>query len=93
MEPIIEQLEVSAYTIPTDSPEADGTYSWDKTTLVLVELTSGDHRGLGYTYADAATARLIDELRPVVEGRDATAVPAAWVAMVRAVRNLGLMPT
>src|SRR5579871_2522031 len=86
----VERLEVSAYTIPTDAPEADGTFSWDKTTLVLVEASAGGARGLGYTYADTATARLIaDSLAPVVQGRDALAVPAAWVAMVRAIRNLG----
>ncbi|HEX5272877.1 MAG TPA: enolase C-terminal domain-like protein, partial [Gemmataceae bacterium] len=44
----------------------------------------------GYTYADTATARLIhDKLAGLVTGRDAFAVPAAWVAMVTAVRNLG----
>jgi L-alanine-DL-glutamate epimerase-like enolase superfamily enzyme len=87
---VIERLDVAAYTIPTDAPEADGTYSWDKTTLVLVEVTAGGQHGMGYTYADAATARLIDELlRHVVLSRDAVAVPAAWGAMVRAVRNLG----
>jgi hypothetical protein len=26
----IERLDVSAYTVPTDFPESDGTYSWDK---------------------------------------------------------------
>src|SRR5947209_5502070 len=87
---VIEQLEVSAYTLPTDTPEADGTFSWDKTTLVLVEVRSGEQGGLGYSYADAATARLIDEsLRQVVAQRDAMAVPAAWAAMGRAIRNLG----
>jgi L-alanine-DL-glutamate epimerase-like enolase superfamily enzyme len=86
----IERLQVSAYTIPTDAPEADGTYSWDRTTLVVVEVTAGGQRGPGYTYADTATARLIDEmLRDTVLGRDALAVPAAHVAMARAVRNLG----
>ena len=37
----IERVEVSAYQIPTDAPEADGTYAWDATTLVLVEATAG----------------------------------------------------
>ena len=37
----IERLDVSAYTVPTDSPESDGTITWDKTTLVLVEATAG----------------------------------------------------
>ncbi len=86
----IERLDVSAYTIPTDAPEADGTYAWDKTTLVVVEASAGGKRGLGYTYADVATATLIKkELEGVVKGQDAMAVPGCWIAMVRAIRNLG----
>jgi len=88
--PTITKLDVSAYTIPTDGPEADGTIAWDSTTLVLVEATAGDVTGLGYSYADTATARLIhDLLTRVVIGRDAMAVPGAWAAMVHAIRNLG----
>lgn len=90
IEAVIERLDVSAYTIPTDSPEADGTLSWDATTIVVVEPVAGGVSGLGYTYADTAAARLIDEmLAGVVEGRDAMAVPGTWEAMVRAIRNLG----
>lgn len=37
----IERLGVSVYTVPTDFPESDGTYSWDKTTMVLVEASAG----------------------------------------------------
>jgi hypothetical protein len=86
----IEQLEVSAYTIPTDFPESDGTFSWRQTTLVLVEATAGGVRGLGYSYADIATAQLVQSaLVDVVHHRDAVAVPAAWEAMVHQVRNLG----
>src|SRR5262249_11426219 len=86
----IESVEVSAYTIPTDFPESDGTYAWDRTTLVLVEATAGGKRGLGYTYADVATAHLIDEsLADVVGGRDVFDVPGAWAALVHAIRNLG----
>jgi L-alanine-DL-glutamate epimerase-like enolase superfamily enzyme len=86
----IERLDVSAYTVPTDSPESDGTYSWDKTTIVIVEATAGGKRGLGYTYADVATARLIQEmLVHIVQGHDAMNVPACWLAMVESIRNLG----
>ena len=88
--PSIEHIAVSAYTVPTDLPESDGTLEWDKTTMVVVEATAGGQRGLGYTYADLATARLIeDRLAHVVQGRDAMAVPAVWGAMVREIRNLG----
>ena len=86
----IERLEVSAFVVPTDFPEADGTLAWDKTTLVVVEATGGGIRSLGYTYADTATALLIkDFLTPVVLGRDVTAVPGTWNAMVHTIRNLG----
>jgi L-alanine-DL-glutamate epimerase-like enolase superfamily enzyme len=86
----IERLDVSVYTVPTDFPESDGTYTWDKTTIVIVEATAGGKRGLGYTYADVATATLIKEmLVDVVKGRDAMHVPGCWLAMVKAIRNLG----
>ncbi|XXX82532.1 enolase C-terminal domain-like protein [Sorangium sp. So ce134] len=86
----VERIEVAAYTIPTDRPESDGTLEWRETTLVVVHASAGGERGLGYTYADAAAARLVaDKLAGAVRGRDAMAVPGAWAAMVRSVRNLG----
>jgi len=86
----IEKIDVAVYKIPTDAPESDGTYAWDSTTLVLVELSAGDKTGLGYTYADTATGTLIkDMLSHVVTGRDAMDVPGCWGAMVHQIRNLG----
>ena len=86
----IDRIDVSVYKVPTDSPESDGTYEWDSTTMVLVEAVAGGKTGLGYTYADTATARLVrDLLAGVVKGRDAMAVPGAHAAMVAAIRNLG----
>jgi L-alanine-DL-glutamate epimerase-like enolase superfamily enzyme len=86
----IQAVEVGTYRIPTDYPEADGTYSWDSTTLVLVEVAGGGRRGVGYSYTATAAAQLIrDMLADVVTGRDAFALPGAWAAMVKAVRNLG----
>jgi L-alanine-DL-glutamate epimerase-like enolase superfamily enzyme len=88
--PKVERLEASAYKVPTDAPESDGTYQWQATTLVVVEVAGGGRSGLGYGYADTATATLIrDLLADAVGGRDAMDVPGAWAAMVRAVRNLG----
>ena len=58
----IERVDVSAYTIPTDAPESDGTLEWTSTTLVVVDTVAADHHGLGYTYADVATATLIRDL-------------------------------
>lgn len=86
----IRALEVSAYTIPTDSPESDGTIEWDSTTIVVVQVEAGDRRGLGYTYADSATAELIHKrLRDLVVGKDAFSHPQIWEAMVHSIRNLG----
>jgi L-alanine-DL-glutamate epimerase-like enolase superfamily enzyme len=86
----VGRVAASAYSIPTDAPEADGTYSWDRTTLVVVEVAAGGATGLGYTYADAATARFAhDHLAPLLAGRDPFDVPAVWVAMWGKVRNLG----
>ncbi|MGH7626655.1 MAG: enolase C-terminal domain-like protein [Gemmatimonadaceae bacterium] len=86
----IESVEVAAYTVPTDYPEADGTLSWTSTTLVLVEATANGTRSLGFSYADAATARLIrDLLAHTVIGRDAMGVAGSWEAMIHAIRNLG----
>jgi len=86
----IEDLRVSALTIPTETPEADGTYEWDSTTIVIVEVTAGGKQGLGYTYADSATAKLIeDKLKEVVIGNDAMSVTVTWTAMLGSIRNLG----
>lgn len=86
----VERLTVSAYTVPTDAPESDGTLEWDSTTVVVVEAEAGRERGLGYTYAHPASAAIIDsELAAIVEGSDAMAVPGTWEAMVHAIRNLG----
>jgi L-alanine-DL-glutamate epimerase-like enolase superfamily enzyme len=88
--PPIRTLKVSAFKIPTDSPESDGTLEWDATTLVLVEAQAAGVTGIGYSYADSATATLIrDKLADVVRGGDAMAIPTHWMAMVRAIRNLG----
>ena len=76
--------------IPTDQPESDGTCEWDSTTIVIVEAEAGDQRSLGYTYADEATAKLIDsKLKDVVIGRDASSPNDCFVAMVKSIRNLG----
>src|SRR5579872_4030073 len=86
----IDRINVSPYTVPTDFPESDGTLQWNSTTLVLVHAPGGNKVGLGYTYADTATAALIrDTLSKTVEGQDAMAPAASWNAMVARSRNLG----
>ena len=53
----IDALEVRAYEVPTDAPKSDGTYEWESTTLVVVEITAGDQRTRlyvrGYRNGDA----------------------------------------
>ena len=86
----VEAVEVGAYTVPTDAPEADGTLAWDATTIVVVHAHGGGEWGLGYTYADTSTATLVEsKLADVVRGSDAFAPQRAWAAMVRETRNLG----
>lgn len=88
--PLVEDLSVRVFRIPTDEPEADGTISWESTTMVLVETRGGGKRGIGYTYASGAAANLVaDVLRGVARERSLFATPAIWSAMVRAVRNIG----
>lgn len=86
----ITKIEVSAFTIPTDFPESDGTLEWDKTTIVIVQASGGGRTGLGYTYGDDACATLVrGKLAEIVTGRDAMSPAGAWHAMVHAIRNLG----
>jgi L-alanine-DL-glutamate epimerase-like enolase superfamily enzyme len=86
----IAAVRAQAYTIPTDSPESDGTLEWSATTLVLVRIRAAGREGLGYSYADGATALLIREkLAALLLGRDAWAIGERWIDMTRALRNLG----
>jgi L-alanine-DL-glutamate epimerase-like enolase superfamily enzyme len=86
----IARIEVDAYRIPTDVPEADGTLAWDATTMVLAQVSAGGHTGLGWTYAHAAAGAVIaDPLRDVLLNHDADDVDGAWHAMNRALRNIG----
>ena len=42
----VGHTSATAYTIPTDAPEADGTFAWDTTTLIL--LNSARNLGFGF---------------------------------------------
>jgi len=86
----IAGVRASAYRFPTDGPEADGTIAWDATTMVVAEVVSRNERGLGYSYADAAAAEVINgALAKILVGQDAFSIPQLWSAMVGAVRNIG----
>jgi L-alanine-DL-glutamate epimerase-like enolase superfamily enzyme len=86
----VERVEASAYTVPTDAPEADGTFAWDDTTLVLVQVTGGGQIGTGWTYGSLVTATLVKTtLAPLLEGRIFDGVSDAWTEQVCALRNIG----
>ena len=88
--PSIEKITASCYTVPTETPESDGTLQWEHTTLVLVEVAAGGKEGLGYSYADVATGRLIESLlNDVVMRMNAFDIAGAHASMIRKIRNLG----
>ena len=76
----MKDLKVSAYKIPTDLPEADGTIKWNSTTMVLVELNAGGKKGIGYTYAHEAAGIVIDKtLKEIVVGKNAMNIDSHYV--------------
>ncbi len=86
----IESIRASAYKVPTETPESDGTLEWNSTTLVLVEAEAGAKTGIGYSYTDASVVTLIDSFSAkLVVGLDAMSIPTAHAVMVREVRNIG----
>jgi L-alanine-DL-glutamate epimerase-like enolase superfamily enzyme len=90
MRPVVSRVSVSAYRIPTEMPESDGTLEWTATTFVVVRIQADGLEGIGYTYADTATAHFIREhLSELVTNCDPMDVPATWQHMRSAVRNLG----
>ena len=87
---VIDLVRASAYRIPLDVPQSDGTLTWDHTSVVVVEARAGSTSGLGYSYGSEAAAKLVDDtLAPEVIDLDPMDVPRAWASMVKAVRNLG----
>jgi L-alanine-DL-glutamate epimerase-like enolase superfamily enzyme len=87
---LIEAVSTRIYKVPTETPESDGTLKWDSTTMVFVEIRAGGQSGIGYTYASAGAARLIDDdLAPVLRDTDALETQARWADLVAKVRNNG----
>ena len=72
----IRAVTARPYTIPTDAPEADGTYAWRETTLVIATIEAGGQTGLGYTYSSSAAASLAaGPLAAALCGQDAFDIP------------------
>jgi L-alanine-DL-glutamate epimerase-like enolase superfamily enzyme len=79
-----------AFTIPTDAPEADGTITWNATTLVVVEIHADDQAGVGYTYGHSASALIARELiAKHCIGHDAMDTNALFASMRKSQRNYG----
>lgn len=88
--PTIDAIETRTFRIPTDAPEADGTATWDATTVVVVLLRAGETTGLGYTYSSAAAASVIEhDLAPAVIGRAVSDLPGIVADLEHVLRNPG----
>lgn len=86
----LRDLEIKVYTIPTTSPESDGTIQWQSTTFILVTIHAADQHGLGYTYADASSAEVISGLlKPLIVGENVFDIPGIHARMLQAIRNQG----
>ncbi len=86
----IGAITARAYKVPTDAPEADGTFAWTDTTLVVVTVGGGGATGLGYTYSSGSVTGLITgKLAEAIGSQDAFDVPLCHRLMVNAVRNMG----
>jgi L-alanine-DL-glutamate epimerase-like enolase superfamily enzyme len=86
----IDSGTARVFTVPTDAPEADGTITWDKTTLVVVELQAGNVAGIGYTYGHRTVAVVARELiGKHCLGQDPMATNVLFKAMRCSQRNYG----
>lgn len=87
----VDSVDVSAYSVPTaTAQESDGTLVWDSTSLVVVQLSCGEHTGLGYTYCHPAAGQVIEsKLAPILEDADPLMPQRAWAEMQVQARQMG----
>ncbi|MBW3563284.1 MAG: mandelate racemase [Acidobacteria bacterium] len=86
----IDSVRATAYRIPTEAPESDGTYEWDSTTMVCVEVDAGGRNGFGYSYADVTAASIVNRrFADLLRGHLAMDIEAAWRSMSADLRNIG----
>ena len=89
-EPKIAATTATAFSIPTDAPEADGTFMWSSTTLIIVEIRCEQVTGLGYTYSHNTAAPLARQLmKDHVHGRSPFDTNGLFSSMRKAQRNYG----
>lgn len=86
----IKEISVAAYTIPTDAPEADGTFAWDSTTLIVAEIKAGGLTGLGYTYGSKSVAIEAQHIAAkCLHQQSPFDIPRLHESMLQQVRNDG----
>ena len=86
----VEKVDVSAYTIPTDAPEGDGTLRWDSTTLIVCEVHAAKQIGVGYTYGTQAVAFVAHHLaKKCLVHEAAIDIPHLHASLLTQVRNDG----
>lgn len=66
----VDSLDVTVCKVPTDEPESDGSLEWEATTIVIVRARAAGVTGVGYTYADEATAIVVLEPSTVAVFRE-----------------------
>jgi L-alanine-DL-glutamate epimerase-like enolase superfamily enzyme len=88
--PELHEVRAAAFTIPCDASESDGTFEWDATTIVVVEAVAAEVEGIGWTYAPAGVAKLVEQLLvPAIAGVSAFDTGRAYTTMRAALRNAG----
>ena len=81
---------MSAYTVPTKRRNRTAHSHGTKPHSCLCASRPAARSGLGYSFADIATAHLIEaHLKHTVVGRNPLNISELWSAMVRSIRNLG----
>lgn len=90
-DPQIRKIDISVYKVPTDAPEADGTYKWNSTTLIVAEIAAGNVTGMGYTYGNRSTATMAEHLaQKCLMHQSPMDIPRLHQAMLQASRNNGI---
>src|SRR6185437_12487841 len=86
----VKDVNVVAYTIPTDAPEADGTFAWNSTTVVVAHIAAGGETGLGYTYGSKSVVPAAEHIaEKALVGQSPFDIPRLHQAMIHTVRNDG----
>ena len=87
----VDAVDVSAYTVPTDEPESDGTAEWDSTTIVVVAGARRRRDGarLHLRRRRQRHGGLVGTRETSLSAATRCRSRACWEAMGRACRNLG----